>query len=158
MKDCSRMRFVPIIKGYIKDEKKREKLYTHLNHQATSKAGEVKLSFNFRDITEEKSYFNGMSLEQIVHSMSTEADEEIPLVVKHITTRWSTRDKKMELELTVTSALVDEATKRLKTLRNDLMKKYGNEVRSHCIENGNKEARAWKTTPMKRKLPEITTN
>ena len=121
------------------------------------KAGEVKISFNFRDITEEKSYFNGMSLEQIVHSMSTEADEEIPLV-KHITTRWSTRDKKMELELTVTSALVDEATKRLKTLRNDLMKKYGNEVRSHFIENGNKEARAWKTTPMKRKLPEITTN
>ena len=47
MEDQSSMRFVPIIKGYINDEEKKEKLFEQLKHQSTSKAGEVKMQFKY---------------------------------------------------------------------------------------------------------------
>ena len=53
MKDKSKMRFIPIIKGYVNDKEVREQLFEHLKHQATSKAGEVKLEFKYYNIMEE---------------------------------------------------------------------------------------------------------
>ena len=130
MADHSKMRFIPIIKGYINDDEAREQLYEQLKHQATSKASAVKLNFPFQDITNKKTYFGEKSLEQIIHGMTTKEDKDIPLF-KHITTKWSQNDTKQQYEIVVASSLVDEATRELRGLKNYLIKEYGNEARKH---------------------------
>ena len=84
MKDKSKMRFIPIIKGYVNDKEVREQLFEHLKHQATSKAGEVKLEFKYYNIMEEQKYFENKSLEQLIHEIPTIDNHDVP-VFKHIT-------------------------------------------------------------------------
>ena len=147
MKDQSRMRFIPIMKGYLNDKEVKQQLYEHLKHQATSKAGEVKLDFRYYDVTSEKQYFNNKSLEQIIHAMSTKENKNVPLF-KHITKKWSQRHDNKELEIAVATALINEATAALRALKNTLIKTYGHEARNHFIDSRNE--RKWTRTTMKR--------
>ena len=109
MEDKSKMRFIPIMKGYINDKEVKDQLYEHLKHQATSKAGEVKLEFKYYDVKAKKEYFQNKSIEQLIHEVATRDNEKVPLF-KHISRKWSPQQNKQELEITVTSALVNEAT------------------------------------------------
>ena len=147
MADHSRLRFIPIVKGYLNDDEVKEQLYEHLKHQATSKAGEVRLEFKFKNITEKMPYFQNQSLEQIVHSITTKENNDIP-IFKHISRKWSQNVNKRELEVTIATALVDEATTTLRGLRNFLIKEFGQEARNHFIEV--QKGKTWKITPMKR--------
>ena len=150
MRDKSRMRFVPIVKGYTDDENNKEKMLTYLTHQATSKAGEVKIRLDMKDITDEKEYLQGKSIEQILHEISTKEDKEIPLI-KHLTTKWSIKYKRMEYEIAVAGALLDEATEVMRGLKNTLTKQYGYQVINHFSDQSQVKERTWKMMPMKRK-------
>ena len=131
MADGSKMRFIPIVKGYVDDNEAREKLYRHLKHQATSKAGEVKLNFPYQDVNTRKSYFGEKTLEQVIHEMTTKKDTEVP-IFKHITTKWMQKDTGIQqYEIAVANSLVDEATAVLRGLKNYLIKTYGNDARNH---------------------------
>ena len=131
MADGSKMRFIPIVKGYVDDNEAREKLYRHLKHQATSKAGEVKLNFPYQDVNTRKSYFGEKTLEQVIHEMTTKKDTEVP-IFKHITTKWMQKDTGIQqYEIAVANSLVDEATTVLRGLKNYLIKTYGNDARNH---------------------------
>ena len=140
MSDKSSMRFIPITQGYVKDDENRNKLFMHLKHQAASKAGEIKIPLKFGDIKEDKDYLQGESIEKIIHGWKSKKDDEIP-VFKHITTRWSMKDEKIEHEVAVSSAMVEEATEVIKGLKIWLIKKYGNNVRSHFIDSTYKNDR-----------------
>ena len=157
MVDGSRMRFIPIIKGFIEEEEKREKLYTHLSHQASAKAGEVKMNLKFKDITTPKPYLNGDTLEKVIHRITTKEDKDIP-IFKHIATRWSTKKQCMEYEIVVALSLAQEAAATLKKLKNDLIKQYGSGIRNHFTDAMNYETRTWSVMPSKRKRNTVESN
>ena len=69
------------------------------------------------------------------------------------------RDNKMEYEIAVASALVDEAAEFLRGMKNWLIKNYaGQETRAHFGVNAKSSERTWKVMPMKRKLDSTATN
>ena len=151
MSDGSRMRFIPIVRGFIEKKVLRNKLLSHLKHQATSKAGEVKIQLRLKNIRKKYAYLKDQSVEEILHGMATESDPEIPLF-KHITTRWIHKEGKMEYEVAVASKLVDEAAIVMRGLKNRMVKEYGNQVRVHFIDANTEKN--WTVVPTKRKLPE----
>ena len=156
MADHSRMRFIPIVKGYINDGEAREKLYRHLKHQAVSKAGEVKLNFPYHNINTKQRYLCDKSLEQIIHGMTTKSDKEIP-VFKHITTKWVQKEgETQQYEVAVASSLVNEATSILRGLKNHLIKEYGNNVRNHFA--GAKMENTTNVVPRKRNFTLFNTD
>ena len=156
MADHSRMRFIPIVKGYINDGEAREKLYRHLKHQAVSKAGEVKLNFPYHNINTKQRYLCDKSLEQIIHGMTTKSDKEIP-VFKHITTKWVQKEgETQQYEVAVASSLVNEATSILRGLNNHLIKEYGNNVRNHFA--GAKMENTTNVVPRKRNFTLFNTD
>ena len=56
MMDGSRMRFIPIIPGFIDEEKIKTQLQDHLTMQALSKSGEIKFDLNLINIHEKQQY------------------------------------------------------------------------------------------------------
>ena len=76
---------------------------------------------------------NNKSLEEVVHEIISEHDDTVPLF-KHITTRWNHREQEMGYEVCVAASLLSEARTRLLGLRNELLKKYGSDVRKHFRE------------------------
>ena len=147
MEDGSKMKFVPILKGYVTDTEARNQLYEHLKLQATSKASEIKLDFPFQDLQEKKTYLGNKSFEQITHGIMMEGKEDIP-IFKHITIKWPYENNQRRFEVAVANAGINEATKVLKGLKNTLIKRYGNQVRNHFI--GGKTEKQWKIAPKKR--------
>ena len=81
--DGSRMRFMPIFSGFVKNKEVYEKLKDHLWIQAQSKANDVLIDLNIVDIHEKKSYLDNRSFEQILHSKISEKMPGVP-VIKHI--------------------------------------------------------------------------
>ena len=105
-------------------------MYESLLHQATAKAGELTLELDLINIREERPYLHGKSIEQIIHSITRDDDEDIP-IFKHITTRWDNKAEKMTYEVAIANALLDEAREKMNGLRAYLLEKYGNSVREH---------------------------
>ena len=147
MEDKSKMQFIPIMKGYINDREVRSQLYEHLKHQATSKAGEVKLDFKYCDFTTVKEYFQNKSIEQLIHEVTTKENKTVPLF-KHISSKWTQQQNKKELEIVVASALVDEATAFLCGFKNTLIKTYGQGARNHFTDAKNEKK--WTNISQKR--------
>ena len=145
MEDYSRMRFIPITNNYIHEQEYRDNLFESLHHQAASKAGEVTLELGLTNIREKKDYLKNNSLEQIIHSICKDDDEDIP-VFKHITMRWNNREESMNYEVAIASALLEEAKEKLKNLREYLIGKYGEKVKEHFDDYQNENG-----TPIKKR-------
>ena len=141
MADSSKMKFIPLIDGYIEDEEARESCFQCLLHQAVAKAGEAVLDLPMKDITTKKDYLQNKSIEQIIHEITTKTDSEIPLF-KHITTKWVNRTEEMVYEVAVASALLDEAQEEMKEITSNLKQKYGAQVEAHFKEK-NDGNRRW---------------
>ena len=130
MHDGSRLRFVPILQGYINDERMKNQLQEQLTIQALAKGGEIKFDFNLIDIKEKKHYLNNNSMEQIIHSIPSKDNKNVP-VFKHITKKWMRKGEPQMYEIAVDPRFEEEAREQLKGLRQYLLEKYGPEVRNH---------------------------
>ena len=62
MPDGSRMRFIPILKGYVDNKDTYKHLFNHMVTQTTQKAGEVKFDVEINDFREQKSYLGNKSV------------------------------------------------------------------------------------------------
>ena len=130
MPDASRLKFLPLVNGYINKKEIRDKMYDNIRHQSVSKAGDVLLDLKYMDLKESKDYLHNQSLEQVLHSEMSADDKDIPLF-KHITTRWDNKSGTMMFEVAVACSLLEEAKDRLQGMNNTLLKKYGAKVRGH---------------------------
>ena len=141
MPDHSRMRFIPLVNGYIKKKEVRDKMFENLRHQAVSKAGDVYLDLKYKDLTSVKDYLGNKSLEQVIHDEKRSCDKDIP-IFKHITMRWDNRQAIMVYEVAVACSLLEEAKEALLGLNNKLIRVYGKEVRQHFhgVPMGSEEA------------------
>jgi len=132
MPDGSKMRFIPILQGYIKDNTLFKRLQKSLFKQSRMKAGEVTLDLKLKDIFEEKEYLDGKSLEQVIHSVQSKGKKGMPLF-KHISNKWTREPKTQQYEIIISPCMLDEATKYMKGIKNNLVKIHGNEVLKHFI-------------------------
>ena len=130
MSDGSRMRFVPIIKGFIKNKRVYSHLYDHLWLQSVSKAGEITFDLKMKDINTNKEYLKDQTLEQVLHGITSDTRKGVP-IIKHISRKWSKSPNNEEYEIIVTSYMVNKATNLMRTIRNELVKEFGNEVTNH---------------------------
>ena len=100
------------------------------------KLDEMLLDINIKDIHQKKTDFNGQSLEQILHNMTIKIDEntEIP-IFKHICRKWMMDASVVRYQVAVQRQMEETAKKHIKQLKNTLIKKYGNSVNRHFVEN-----------------------
>ena len=135
MPDGSRMRFIPILKGYVDNKDTYKHLYNHMVTQTTQKAGEVKFDDEINDFREQKSYLGNKSVEQVIHGIESEERKGIPLF-KHIIRKWTRDPDEAKYQIAVAPSLVHEAGKFIKGMRNNLTKMYGNEILKHLTQAG----------------------
>ena len=88
MRDGSKMRFIPIMLGKIKNKDVYDHLNDHLALQVVSKAGEIKLDLKMWDIHSNQEYLGGRTLKEVIHGLTSTTREGIP-IVKHIGRKWS---------------------------------------------------------------------
>ena len=131
--DGSRMRFVPIFKGFVKSKEVFEHLKIMLWTQAKSKAHDVLLDINLTDILEKKTYLDNQSIEQIIHKKTSTKLQDAP-IIKHIIKKWSKTPDKVEYQAAIHPYMLEEAQTLLTTIKNDLVKQYGQEVLTHFTD------------------------
>ena len=130
MHDGSRMRFIPIMHGKVKNKDVYDHLNNHLALQAVSKAGEIKLDLRIWDLQSKHDYLEGRLLEEVMHGLTSTTCEGIP-VVKHITRKWSRQPDKISYKITVAPSMLSEAQHLLNTIRAALVEKFDSRVQRH---------------------------
>lgn len=132
MPDGSRLRFIPMFRGDIDDEKMKTKLLHTLLQQAQSKARDVSFDIDIYDIHDRKSYLGTRSMDDIIHIAVSNEDEggNIP-IFKHIARRWTPNAIKIEYQVVVQNTMIDKATKFLRKMRNTLKENFGDEIMKH---------------------------
>ena len=130
MRDGSRMRFIPILPGLVKNKRIKSNLYEHLLTQAISKANDTKYNLQLWDIHSPKKYLGNKTLERVIHEIHSEKNKNIPLF-KHIARKWQKDPTHENWEVVVSPALEDEASAYLRKIRFKLRKKYGDSVAVH---------------------------
>ena len=123
MADGSKMRFIPIMMGKIKNKDVYEHLYQHLALQSVSKAGEVKLDLDMWDLKTKKDYLHGSTMEEVIHGITSNTRIGIP-IVKHICKKWSSDPSKINYQIAVAPSMLNEAQNMLKIIRAELIKKF----------------------------------
>ena len=127
MEDGSKMRFIPLLPGYVKDKMVYKHLYRQMWLQSQSKSGEVKLDIKIRDIKTPKTYLNNQSLEQVIHKVESKTKERVPLF-KHIIKKWTREANNDSYQVVVAPCLVDEGIHYIRGMKNNLVKLYGKEI------------------------------
>ena len=132
MADGSRMKFIPMFNGRITKEETKESLYEYMQSQATTKAGDVIMQLDITDIFEPKRYLKGRTIEEIIHSATTNNNEtnKKPLI-KHIVRRWTKNVYEKKYEVVVAANMVTEAGTFLEHVEEALKQEFGNEVQRH---------------------------
>ena len=130
MKDGSRMRFIPILPGEVKNKKTHQNLFDHLMVQSISKAYDMKMDLKVWDIHTKKDYLGNKTLEQVIHEVESKDKKGIPLF-KHIVKKWSQDPSKENWEVAISPSMYDEAAEYLKKLHFTLKQKYTLKVNTH---------------------------
>ena len=131
LKDGSKMRFIPIIRGDI-EEGVLNKLYNHMEIHTRLKANEETKEIGVCDIHQPKEYLNGMTLEQVLHSTVIGIDSTTQVhILKHITKKWMQDASVVRYEIAFHTKLREKALEFLQNLEEQLASKYGNEARLH---------------------------
>ena len=132
MPDGSRMRFVPIIMDGVKNKAVYKHLNEHLTLQAISKAGEIKLDLEMWDIHSKRDYLHGQTLEQVLHGLTSNTRQGIP-IIKHISKKWSRNPDKIDYEIAIAPSMLHEAQVMLNTVRSVFKTKFGAPIHQHFI-------------------------
>ena len=138
MPDGSRMRFIPMIQSYIKNKALYNHLYKSLWTQSVSKSGEIYLDINFNDLFTPKQYFQGQTLEWVIHNALSSKKSNIPLY-KHIVKKWTKEYSEQKLQVAVSKCMHEEAISFMNTMEDELVKSFGEEVKHHFINKSNEE-------------------
>ena len=102
LEDGSKMRFVPMFVGEIESDEVYEKIADAMRMQATTKAGELRLDLKLTDLYEKKQYLGGRTMEDIIHSATSEDDVDSGMpIFKHIASKWMSDDKNIEYQVIV---------------------------------------------------------
>ena len=92
MRDGSRMKFVPMIQGSTNNDTLYNILFNALRVQSLTKGYETNMTINIKDIFTPKPYFHNRTLENIIHSTTSNTEGKIGIpLFKHILRKW-TRD------------------------------------------------------------------
>ena len=134
IEDGSRTRFIPLLPGFIGNKKLFQNIKDNLWTQACTKAGDVTFDIQLNDIYEPKEYLENLSMEQVIHGIPSVSKKGLPLF-KHISRKWTKNYNESQIEVVVSSTLTQEATKYMRGLRNNLVRKYGNKVLSHLCDD-----------------------
>ena len=130
--DGSRMRFVPIIQGTIATESVVKYLHESLYIQAVLKANEIVFELPLKDIYAKKEYLDNMSLEEVIHSITTDDEENVP-VFKHITRKWTRDPEETKYEVVCQPRMKEDAQEILRNLQARLEELFDHNVRKHFL-------------------------
>ena len=130
--DGSRMRFVPIIQGTIATESVVKYLHESLYIQAVLKANEIVFELPLKDIYAKKEYLDNMSLEEVIHSITTDDEENVP-VFKHITRKWTRDPEETKYEVVCQPKMKEDAQEILRNLQARLEELFDHNVRKHFL-------------------------
>ena len=137
MRDGSRMRFIPLLPGLVKNKEIYKNLYEHLLTQSISKANDIKFDLNLWDILSPKEYLGNKSLETILHGVTSEKYKGLPLF-KHICRKWQRDPSRENWEVVVSPMMEQEACAYLRKMRFTLKKKYKEGMRNHYFDPAKK--------------------
>ena len=126
------MKFIPIIQGRIESNEVYERMVNNLIIQAESKASQITMTLEITDVFETKEYLNQRTMEDVLHSATSDIENETKVpIVKHITRKWMSDARIVRYEAAVQPTMVDTASKFLQKLESTLVEAFGKEVRQH---------------------------
>jgi hypothetical protein len=107
MADGSQTRFIPFAnQGTQMSNTMKDKLVKRIKWQCVAKATEEKFPVTIKDIYKPKSYFQGRSLEQVIHGLTIEGTP----VFRHIAHRWNNNIGVEEYDLLAHSSMTSHAS------------------------------------------------
>ena len=128
--DGSKMRFVPIMNGSVSREAVVQYLHQCMYTQSISKAGEIVFDLPMKDLFEPKEYLHGLTMEQILHTVTKNEQDNIP-VFKHITRKWTVDPLDERYEIVCQPMMKEAAQEFLRKLQDNLDKTFGSEACNH---------------------------
>ena len=132
------MLFTPIlVQGELSEEVITD-LTESMDLQAELKADEALMDINIQHINEKKICLTNKSLEYVLHRATVKIDEttEIP-IFKHICRKWMIDASAVRYQVAVQRQMVEKAEKYLTTLKENLIGKYGSDIKRHFIQKKN---------------------
>ena len=135
--DGSKMLFTPILRGELSEEVITD-LTESMDLQTQLKADEVLMDIDIQHIYEKKICLNNKSIEYVLHRATVKIDEttEIP-IFKHICRKWMIDASTVRYQVAVQRQMVEKAEKYLTTLKENLIGKYGSDIKRHFIQKKN---------------------
>lgn len=134
MPDGSKMLFAPILRGSLTDETIND-LIDSMDLQIAMKADEVLMDIKIKNIHEQQNYFNGHSLEYLIHQATIKIDEttDIP-IFKRICRKWMIDTSNVQYQVAVQGQMIEVAGKYIEGLQIKLTKEYGPNADNHFRE------------------------
>ena len=135
--DGSRMRFISMVAGLIRNTRVRNQLSSRIKWRITAKALEEVLDLPLKDMFTDHEYFGGKSLAFIMQGILSKETEGAS-IFRHITRKWNSNPEMKEYQITAHHYMRNEANKFLKNMELFLRNNYGEASLQH-MNYGKKE-------------------
>ena len=134
----SRMRFIPLVHGVVRNSKVRRQLTERIKWQITAKAMEEVMDLPLIDVFTEHDYLGGNSLAHILQGILSKEKNGIS-IFRHVTRKWTINPENKEYEITAHYYMREEANNFMKNIETYLKDNYGDESLKHIRKRRNEQ-------------------
>ena len=122
--DGSRMRFIPMVSGFVRSTKVRNQLSQRIKWHIIAKALEEVLDLPLNDMFTDHDYFGGKSLSYIMQGILSKETKGVS-IFRHVTRKWNSNPEVKEYQITAHHYMRNEANAFLKNMESYLKDNYG---------------------------------